>query len=169
MKNLLNNRWIIIGLSVTALFMLVRSITQPFLDKPEFSDDIGSYDWLDDTSTASKSVSRSTALKSISNSTIFWNTHPRRDPFSQHVLINSHDVLAIQSQAQAKLGDIRDRQLILSALVAGPVSKYAVINGRIIQEGDRIGDYRVSQIVHDGVWLNSGANRYKLNLKDKIR
>ena len=164
MKNLLNNHWLIVALAIVAVLMLVRSIIQPFSSESGFEDTTDAYDWLDNTDAEDQAGIKSVPLQAVSTSNIFWNTHPERDPFSPDRLINSHDVRAIQYQAEANSGDIGNRQPVLSALVAGQFSKFAIIDGKIMQEGESAGEFRVGRIARDGVWLHYVDRSIKLDL-----
>lgn len=164
MQNLLNNRWLIIALALLAVLMLVRSIMLSLNTGPVLDDYTDTYDWLENSGSGETVVTKPATLQTATTGDIFWNTHPRRDPFSPNRLIHSRDVRTIQYQAKTKSGDISDRQPVLSALVAGQMSRFAIIDGKIVEEGDSIGKFKVGQIARDGVWLHTQGRSFKLNL-----
>lgn len=164
MKNLLNNRWFIIAMTIAAALLLARSIILPFVSKPTFTNDTTVDDWMDASLPTENNSSHERSLKPASTDKLVWNNHPRRDPFSPHITIGHQDLLMIRNQANAITDDISYTQPALSALVAGKISKYAVINGTIVQEGDSIAGFKIHRIEPDGVWLLSGNGLQKLVL-----
>jgi hypothetical protein len=54
----------------------------------------------------------------------------------------------------------------LKALVAGPDSLFAVLNDRIVREGDLIGGYQVTRIATDGVRIASRFQSHWLAVAD---
>ncbi len=164
MQNLLNNRWLIVALTIAAVLMLARSLTHSLFSTPEFDDSADVYDWLENTEPVSSAINSGTVPQTTSTGNIFWNANPGRDPFSRYKTYATKDTRAIQHQAKVKSGDIRGRQPILSALVSGQISKYAIVDGKIVTEGDSVGKFRIIAIVNDGVWLQHKDQRIKLSL-----
>ncbi len=55
-------------------------------------------------------------------------------------------------------------ELVLSSIIRSPLRQVAVINGKTVQVGDSLGEYKVIQIVPDGVKMQSQTKVFVLEL-----
>lgn len=167
MKKLFNSQWFIITLSLFAVAMLIRSITMPFLDKPQYSDDVP-YDPWDETILKNENTIENIELNQVLSDRILWETQPDRDPFSRTIKIDNDDVRTVQNQVHAEMDDIFDGRPVLSALIAGEQSKFAIINGILVEEGDYVESLKVRKIAKNGVWLYGAGKVVKLDIPGVI-
>ncbi len=166
MKALFNNAWFIIGLGVFGLIFSARSLLAPLIGSGENFDDVDVTDWQSEPSVTEESIIGNTALVAVDTSQLFWNPHPRRDPFSPNIYIKKQELSQLKGQANTKLGDISFRRPELSAVVAGETSRFAVLDGQIVKEGDYISGYQIKGILRDGVWIQNAQGAYKLGLSE---
>lgn len=164
MKNLLNNRWFIVIISIGAILLLAHSLILPFIDKPVYTDEAEVDDWMGSGQTTASDTSSSGSLKAVSTGKLLWNNRPQKDPFNTYSSLNRQDLQTMQNQANAVTDDISYTQPVLDALVAGKISRFAVVNGTIVEEGDQITGFKIHRIEQDGVWLQSGNGLQKLTL-----
>ncbi len=145
---------------------MVRSIAAPFLDEPDFSDveDPGYYtdELVGDGVSEELEVISVQPGESVLSGQLNWNMEPRRDPFSRG------DSEVLVERTATAVGSSGGLPIVprLDALVAGPDSLLAVLDDRIVREGDVIAGFRVSRIDSDGVLLRAGNVSHRLRVAD---
>ena len=100
-------------------------------------------------------------LRAIDATALAWNANPVRDPFSV-----AEDITLPAASSTTNTAPVRPAIPRLNALVAGARSRFAVIDDRIVGEGDSLGAFRVSEITPDEVVLDSPGTaslRLKVN------
>ena len=87
-----------------------------------------------------------------------YDDHGRRDPF--WALVNSNGII-VNYEKEVLLSDLN-----LEGIIAGAAGRsMAIINGRVLQPGDKIGDFHVREIIENVVILYKGQQRFELKLK----
>ena len=175
-RRLFNNRAFIIGLAICSGLLMLRSVAAPFLDAPDFSsvedpefhmeeDGPAELEVVASTGTASDVPDEDAiwrAEQSVLSGQLTWNGNPDRDPFSGMT----------EAPVVTRLSESTDNERMLSGiprldgLVAGPDSLFAVLNDRIVREGDVIGGYEVTRIATDGVRIASRVATHWLAVAD---
>ena len=148
MKKLLNNVWAVAAMAALGGLLVVARLIAPLLSGDEDFSDYADHedDWLlDETELEVERL----ALKSVDASEIAWIVAPSRDPFAKQQTLKQADLHSVQKQ----IGTTARRRPRLDALVSGTYSKLAVIDGRIVAEGDQVSGYRVAQIGSSNVRL----------------
>ncbi|MES2212151.1 MAG: hypothetical protein V4490_03320 [Pseudomonadota bacterium] len=56
------------------------------------------------------------------------------------------------------------KELVLTSIIRSPLRQVAIINEQSLQVGDAIGEYKVVQIVSDGVKIQSASKVFMLEL-----
>ncbi len=171
MSKLLNNKWVILGLAIVALAIIYNRVVKPLQQYTEetpdeqYSTDIDSILSDDDgvqRDTVEQELQLVTAqfdLKRIDTGSIRWNESPDRDPFSPRARLQNEEIQAIQSKAEASPVAVEGafkRRLTrhnLSAIVNSSQKSFAVIDGKIVQGGDRVGGYQINEIFDKKVGL----------------
>lgn len=163
MKRLFNNRWFVIALAAGALLLLARAIATPLLERPDFSDVPSPAFYPDDLPVGSEPVTperEAPGTGSVLGGRLAWDETPGRDPFSPPGALST----TLPSVRAAADEPPLPR---LDALVAGPLSLLAVLDGRIVREGEHIGAYRVAQIGRDGVRIDTANRSIWLKLAER--
>lgn len=165
-RNLFNNRWFVVALAVGSGLILVRSVAAPFFDEPDFSDVEDPEYYLDaevdDSGAGNSEMAALQPGQSVLSGQLNWNTEAHRDPFSRgHSPLVAESVVVV-SVAGSSL-PVLPR---LDALVAGPESLLAVLDDKIVREGDSIAGFRVARIDSDGVLLSAANTSHRLRVAD---
>ena len=179
-RKLFNNRAFIIGLAVCSGLLMIHSIAAPFMDEPDFGEveappfdpeyeaptelEIVAADAV--TSGIDEGISEEDAVwraeQSVLSGQLTWNSAPRRDPFSY----GRAEPLRVREIGSGPTEPMADDIPRLNALVAGPHSVFAVLNDRIVREGDLLGGYQVTRIEPDGVRIASRWQSHWLSVSD---
>ena len=162
-RRLFNNRCFVIGLAACSLALMLYSVSAPFLEDPEFGDaeDPEFYLITEEVDDGAESAAVRPG-RSVLSGQLTWNASPRRNPFGP--LSGEGAPVTLVSSPVAVPGPSGLPRL--DALVAGPESLLAVLDDRIVREGDRIGDYRVDRIRADGVRIVSRDRSHWLSVGD---
>lgn len=168
-RRLFNNRGFIIGLAVCSGLLMVRTLAAPFLDEPDFSDVEDPEFYLDEADAPELVVAEATVAAPTAEDTIWradqsvlsgqltWNDTPARNPFSGGTKVPGMRPVAAPSSLPANAHVPK-----LGALVAGPDSLLAVLDNRIVREGDLVAGYEVTRIERDGVRIASATQSHWL-------
>lgn len=168
MKKLLNNPWFIVGLSACAFVLLGLNILSALDEDVEYTQDVDEYDWLDGNSLNAQPIAGESQLTAVITEGLYWNTSPKRDPFGPSADLDKRDVSYFQNKVIFETGDNKLMKPVLSALIAGENSRFAMINGGVVQEGDYVAGFLVQQIDRGGVWLQARNGGYRLRLNQGI-
>jgi len=164
-RNLFNNRAFVIVLAVCSGLLMLRSLAAPFLEQPDF-DDVEDPEFflaetdIDGITSDEPLIWR--ADQSVLSGQLTWNDSPARDPFVRMAVGPGAVDLPVQVLPAATMDGLPR----LDALVAGPKSLLAVLNNRIVREGDLIGAYQVTRIRPDGVRIASRHETHWLSVAD---
>lgn len=134
-----------------AVYFLGSNIIMPMM-----SDDIQIADVPDllDDGTDSTSHHEVRSLHSVDTSQLFWNDSPQRNPFVPQSRINSNALSGLAHLRGQRNTEIDNQHTpVISGLVAGIDSKFAVLDGHIVSVGERINEYKVVSINSKGVKL----------------
>lgn len=165
-RALFNNRWFVITLAVAAGLFMVRSVAAPFLEQPDFADAEDPEFYLDDPAQAEAEAEAETPVRpsgqSVLSGALSWTNAPGRDPFT------ASDRQAVEQSRTLFQASTPDASRLprLNGLVAGPESLLAVLDDRIVREGDRIGAFLVQNIEPGGVRLTAGYTDHWLRVAD---
>ncbi len=86
-----------------------------------------------------------------------YNDHGQRDPFWP-LLSSGGAIVNYDSNFSVS-------ELVLEGIIADGKSRLAIINGSIVEEGKRLGNYTVQQVLPDSVILTVGSETTVLHLK----
>lgn len=168
-RNLLNNRWFVITLALASGLLLARSLAAPFFAATDFSDVEDPEFYLDEAVEESASDNPEPAAlvpgQSVLSGQLNWNEDPQRDPF-RRIPPAVHPVTGVLSTAAHGGPSGLPR---LDALVAGPDSLLAVLDNRIVRQGDLVAGYRVARIDRSGVLLSAAGGNHRLSVADMSR
>jgi len=140
LKNLSNNPWFIACLALFAIVYLVVSVGGLILD-----DEAQAYVPIDADASSSTSFSGVTPqVFDMELLNIAWLDDVSRDPFG---------VVELPPRGSGNDALIADKILKLDAIFIGESTRMAVINQRLVREGDAIGSYRVLAIKRSQVIL----------------
>lgn len=162
-RRLFNNRYFVIGLATCSLALMLYSISAPFLEDPAFADaEDPEFYLIAEAPDDEEAAFAARPGRSVLSGQLTWNADPRRNPFGP-VAGGAETVTAVSRPVAAAGLPGLPR---LDALVAGPESLLAVLDDRIVREGDRVGDYRVERIRADGVEIVSRDRSHWLSVGD---
>jgi hypothetical protein len=149
-KNLLNNPWVIATLCLVAGGMVYMNVAPPmFSDAAQLADaNVDTEDWL----VVEEQIQGTRyKLRAVDAIELTWNASPQRDPFT----FAGTPAAAATIPDTAETTQKAPSQPRLTALVAGTDSRLAVVDGRIVAEGDSVSGHRVRQITPQGVLLET--------------
>ena len=165
MSRLFNSQAVILILVMFAMYIVYSNIVAPLMQEEEYAaerpDMLGFEEEEEQVVDA-----ESHALSPVDTNDLFWDDSPSRDPFIFHAKLKQGSV-----RSARKLRDSHDGGVSvqggprMAGLVAGVDSKLAVVDGRIIEVGDRIGGHTVLDINTRGVLLVDRESRSKHYLK----
>jgi hypothetical protein len=172
-RKIFNNRAFVITLAVCSGLLMLRSIAAPFLAEPDFGDvedpefylDADASAFADGSGHADEGMGEPEiwrADQSVLSGQLTWNASPRRDPFAPG-LEGPEATAVVRREAWPQQTHGLPR---LNALIAGPVSHFAVLDDRIVREGDLIGGYQVTRISPDGVRIASLSETHWLSVSN---
>ncbi len=169
-NRLFNNRAFVAVLALGSVLLLARSVVAPFLDRPDLSSVPVPVDFPEEGVAAAGREPAGGAARTFRTPTaipraggeadgsaavniggLSWRAAPQRDPFSPRA-----GAEAAGARPALDPGEPQTPALpTLDALVAGPESLLAVLDDRIVREGDELRGYRVVRISLDGVRVRS--------------
>lgn len=165
MKHLFNNPKFVGFLGLGAVVLLFNSLVMPFLDTDgdvvyePVEDPLAEEDEMIFTST--REVAVEPTGPSVASGLLTWNSFPGRDPFSNAASATPAPVTHGDGAGLAAFpGEIVLPRL--NALVAGPVSSLAVVNGRMVTEGMSVAGFEITGIDPAGVTLRSHSGELHL-------
>ena len=161
MRQLLNNPWVVLGLCTVAVVILYFS-----------ADEIDVQQVIPQAVRAAESAQLSKVevvpieTATIDLDQVDWPRTLTRDPFAP----TSHRAESFQQGGEEDEEPISDREtsidvsslLRLTAVALQPEPKVAMINRKLVTEGDRIEGLRIARIESDGVWLNGPSGPHHL-------
>ncbi len=157
MKNLLNNPKVVAALGIGALVLVFDALVVPLLEsvsevvlepvEDPLVDDPDDLILADTEPTVSR-----VSGPSVASGGLTWNDESRRDPFSN---VQNSIISHVASDQQFTLPR-------LDALVAGPESSLALLNGKVVSVGMTLGGFTVIAIDRAGVTLRSGRGEHRL-------
>ncbi len=164
MRKLLNNPWVVLGLCSVALVIVYFSADtiaiQPATPQSVHSGDHSLISQLD-------SVPIESAT--IDSTSLGWPTTVLRDPFAPFSLrrADAQPFNGERGQSMADDDPVIDQlpPLQLTAVALNPVPKIAMINRKVVAEGDHIEGLRVTRIESDGVWINGPEGPHHLEFE----
>lgn len=181
MTKLLANKFVVLGMAVTAAVFIYLRIVVPML--PENYDDVPVVEFPDpeeelsaangnpDTDVVQPRLKLATAqfdLRNIDVALLQFNENPQRDPFINSP-IEAAPLAAVEIIATApvkKTTTVRAAPLPqLTAVVHSKDQTAAVIDNRIVRQGDRVGHYQVQSILRDHVVLASASSNHSVKLR----
>lgn len=172
--NLFNNKWGILALAGTAIYVVFDNIVKPLLPK----ETVQNYEIIDmpgmESNTAQTSNNENFNPADITQ--LFWKDTPKRDPFSATVDIKVNnlkilrDTANYQTKNKSNLRSIQKKRIKtpkLSALVSGERSKLAILNHKICQEGSYVDGFEVMKINSNYVLLKhlNSLKRITINME----
>ena len=188
-RDLFNNRAFVLTLAAASFLFLAWSVAAPLLERPDFSEVAVPVDFPEDVveevvdeavdEGATRRDTRRLAVSggnagdagtAVANGSpnavqigrLSWQADPARDPFAP-----SGD-LPVQGKDDPQVTRTNSLPSVprLNALVAGPRSLLAVLDDRIVREGERIRGYRVSTITRRGVRITAGNESVWLSVDE---
>lgn len=149
MSRLFNNKYGITILVIIAIAFCTRQIVfSSSTNVATYTDTPGTIDM--EISEADLTQARS--LKSVNIDKLFWQDANNNDPFITRTK-SAPQIKGIKKQSITK-----SRLPKLSGFIFGKESKLAVVNGKVVKEGQNIKNYQIVQINADGVQLSSHAS-----------
>jgi len=162
---------IIIGLASLAIYIVVKNIVMPLMTKKNISHEVIDIPGMESTSQSIQLADH--ALKATDIKALFWINIPQRNPFSSILKVKANEIEELRANHQAIVNEAKsitteavsiEPEPIpqLSGLISSKHSRLAVVNGKILAEGDSIDGYQVIQIMSHRVKLK------KLNTYDTL-
>jgi len=153
-QTLLNSPWGVSGLVIAATATIYLNVVQP-IQANSYSDSTYNENNFDDTLITGLNTDRleiNTAPVNQQNSVdlnaLVWRRQPARDPFRA----TPHTQTTIRSAP------------VLSAIIAGSEIKLAVLDGEIVETGNKVGAYTVTRIEQQSVSLSGPYGKTMLSL-----
>ncbi|WP_454064239.1 hypothetical protein [Candidatus Nitrospira salsa] len=165
MRQILNNPWVVIGLCGVAM-LIVYLNTDAIGPATPVSAPQGRAEKDPVNPTVDSSSMKTVA---IDVAQLDWPESLSRDPFApmtnQDGHIQSADNVTVQQGIDS--GSLAERRvalpsLHLTAVTLKPEPKLAMINRKLVAEGECLEDLCVTQITSDGVWLNGPSGPHHL-------
>ncbi|MFT4550554.1 MAG: hypothetical protein ACI9UA_000129 [Pseudoalteromonas tetraodonis] len=161
MKQALQNPFIVGILAILALGYVVRTI----LKKPPsaYSAAIAAQEASE--AEKSKKGKSESSQKRIDAALAEWTVQPERNPFRSQPAEEAKGLIAAEDPA-ALGSEVPD--LKLSAIWLDKGRKLAVINGRVVDVGDRILDFQVTEILPDRIILNGSGHQMVIRFSQRL-
>lgn len=171
--NKLNTRqWLVAGLSLGAVFMVYENVVKPIFHGPvqETVQSVGAPDDSIGASLISDSRQRLSsepllgAARVVNKASLNHIFQGQRDPFT----LTKNNIAP--SQKFTKKPRIRVNKVTienrpeLTAVMFGPVQKYALVDGEIVSEGESVNGVRVVKIAKDNVIFEGYDGEFTLKL-----
>lgn len=177
MKKLFNSPYFIVALVCVAGYFIYTNAIAPMIsdsnaveeNPPEF---IESLDQQAEPSTIQHH--QSLAIRSVDIKSLYWNESPKRDPFKPKLKILKKDIaeaVKIRKKIDKKAKKIVKKTKldlkkqkhhlkpeilpVLSGLVSGSSTRQAILDGKIVSEGQNIKQFRIVAIEKNGVLIKS--------------
>ena len=153
MRQLLNNPWVVLGLCSGAVVILYFSADEIAVQQvvPQL---IGSQEGSGVPAEPLLPVEKT----KIDLAQLDWPTTLTRDPFAPLSHVTNAELVRGEDGPQYSHLETSSNNVIpslrLTAVAMEPEPKVAMINRKLVAEGDRIEGLRVARIESDGVWLN---------------
>ena len=159
MKKLLNNPYAVVVLAILAVMFVSRNVITNFLgQEPQELEDDDSWDEFSDANAEQRLIGID-QLSSVNSAAVVWLSNPRRDPFSPFQTFTGTE--QIESQDFREMAD-SPRRPLLSALVVGERTNFAVMDGEIVRAGETINGFWVEKISAAGVDVRADGQRFRI-------
>ncbi len=161
MRQHLNNPWVVLGLCVGAVVIFYLNSDENVVQRsiPNGVRSLG----LPKTSGLGLPEKDS---RMIDFTKLDWPTDLKRDPFApaSHPAGRAQEIRSLNGEEADDLEIFPDAlpPLQLTAVALEPKPKVAMINRKLVAEGDRIEGLRVARIESDGVWLKGPSGPHHL-------
>jgi hypothetical protein len=179
MEKLMKNKWVIIGLAAIAIYIVVQNIVIPLLPKKKIVGEVIDMPGMENTSQTTSLANH--AIKATDIKSLFWIDIPQRNPFSSKLKVKTNEIRVLRENHQAIVSQEQkttaDTEIVakipviqsqpapkLSGLIAGKQSKLAIVNQRILAEGDIVDGYEVIQIMPNQVVIKDTKSSNSLVL-----
>ncbi len=183
MSRLFKSNWGVAILVCCAVYVVIRNVALPFMAHQEIDNEIPFLEAYESELDIANDIH---SLKSVDVSMLYWNDSPSRDPFGQKRSIEKGqitEVEKIRDQREAQTSSSSnssntsiDKAIVkidykpvpkISGFVAGTESRFAVLNNRLVTEGQSIDEYLVLAITQEGVNLRhpDGSSSITLTVK----
>ncbi|MBF0532937.1 MAG: general secretion pathway protein GspB [Candidatus Omnitrophica bacterium] len=87
-----------------------------------------------------------------------YQDHGKRDPLWSLVTVTG---MIRHVETEFSISDMK----LEGVMLGKPEESSVIINGRVLQENDKLGDFTVKKIVKDGVLLSKGTEVFELKMK----
>ena len=163
----------VVFLVVIALYVVYENVISPIVNKNSdnlaFTEDIP-FEEMDD-EFENMRTSRD-SINPVAISELFWNENPKRDPFSRSILIKIEQTNRRHISSTQKTRSVSKKTLIgklptLTGIIKGQDSNLAIIDGRIMKEGDRIRGFMLKKILSQSVKLIKHSQTITIRIDDE--
>ena len=164
MRQHLNNPWVVLGLCVVAVVIFFLNMEEEVVRQalPSRVLPLGTTQVL-----GIKPLNHEDSI--VDKAELGWTTAIERDPFAPMKVGDKNsgkgDGQESRQYVELPVSQTALPVLELSAVALEPEPRVAMINRKLVEEGDRVEGLRVAKIEADGVWLHGPSGRHRVGFK----
>lgn len=153
MSRLINNKY---GITILVMIAIAYCTSQIAFSSSTDIDMYADTPGMFDMEVSEADLTQGRSLKSVNIDKLFWQDANNKDPF---ILRTISSLQSKRIQKQSVTNKVTKKRLPnLSGFIVGKESKLAVLNGKVVKEGQNIKGFQILQINEDGVQLSSHAS-----------